>query len=205
MSVAPGPGIEPGIGRLTADCLTAWLSRKKKHGLSENGSIADAVGRGGRDRTFEWRIQRPLPYRLATPLCYSWVIPESNRARRVKSPLLHLGANDPWDVRESNPTRKVKSQLLHLGANVPLSACGALGPSVSASSSISFVGGGGIEPLAIRPPGYSRLGPPLPRALPKTSKATLVYPRVAFRLSYWTRTSSPGRPPLAYFHERRAG
>jgi hypothetical protein len=27
------------------------------------------LGWGGRDRTYEWGLQRPLPYRLATPHC----------------------------------------------------------------------------------------------------------------------------------------
>jgi hypothetical protein len=30
---------------------------------------ADCSGWGGRIRTSEWRLQRPLPYRLATPQC----------------------------------------------------------------------------------------------------------------------------------------
>ena len=47
-------GFEPSTPRLKGGCSTTELMARK-------------TGWGGRIRTYEWRFQRPLPYRLATP------------------------------------------------------------------------------------------------------------------------------------------
>lgn len=80
---------------------------------SPNG-VCDAMRA---DTRLPWRAGARMSVLRHSPAW--WVVPESNRARRVKSPLLRLGANDPWDATESNRALMVKSHLLHLGANVP--------------------------------------------------------------------------------------
>src|SRR3989344_5568971 len=47
-------------------------------------------GWGGRIRTFEWRLQRPLPYHLATPQC------STNSTRSKKSPETSEELHDGW-------------------------------------------------------------------------------------------------------------
>src|SRR5690554_3007695 len=65
------PGFEPGNGGIKTRCLTAWLYPSRGTDLLKCHSVMERArtesGWGTRIRTWEWRDQNPLPYRLAIP------------------------------------------------------------------------------------------------------------------------------------------
>ena len=44
-----------------------FIARREKSSRRRRLNLTDELGWGARIRTWEWRYQKPLPYRLATP------------------------------------------------------------------------------------------------------------------------------------------
>jgi hypothetical protein len=59
--------LNPEIFQISHELFVFRQRRPLHHGTFLSRVIVDFIGWGGRDRTFVWRLQRPLPYRLATP------------------------------------------------------------------------------------------------------------------------------------------
>ena len=115
-------GFEPSNGGIKIRCLAAW---RHPSWTARNAfplmSFPSKIGRGGRIRTFEWRNQSPLPYRLATPLLTARR-GVSRRALNRSFCLVSLQCRlNPWQGRKDSNLRMAesKSAALPLGDAPP--------------------------------------------------------------------------------------